>query len=103
MWKDNQLENIWNDCLKNAEKIYHIYTGGTDNFISQRHLDLFDFVPSSMYYSFNRGCEWPNDLDKHIIRRDKIMCAFNTDPGDATNLELHDAIKIYDEVKQLWQ
>tara|TARA_B100000900_G_scaffold413386_1_gene437250 strand:- start:1713 stop:2483 length:771 start_codon:yes stop_codon:yes gene_type:complete len=103
MWKDNQLENIWNDCLKNAEKIYHIYTGGTDNFISQRHLDLFDFVPSSMYYSFNRGCEWPNDLDKHIIRKDKIMCAFNTDPGDATNLELHDAIKIYDEVKQLWQ
>ena len=31
------------------------------------------------------------------------MCAFNTDPGDATNLELHDAIKIYDKVKELWQ
>ena len=102
MWKDNQLEKIWNDCLKNYKKIYHIYTGGTDNFISQRHLELFDFVPSSMYYSFNRGCEWPDDLDRHKIREDKIICVFNTDANNATNFELHEAAKMYDQVGKLW-
>lgn len=103
MWKDDQLANIWHDCLKHAERIYHIYTGGTDNFISQRHLNLFDFVPPSMYYSFNRGCEWPHDLASHVIRKDRILCAFNTDPGVATNFELHEAANVYEEVKELWQ
>ncbi len=103
MWEGKQLAHIWIDCLAYAERIYHIYTGGSDNFISQRHLDLFDFVPSSMYYSFNRGCCWPDDLAKHKIREDKIICVFNTDPNNAINFELHDAAKMYKEVEKLWQ
>ena len=101
MWEE--VDGIWDDCLKNAERIYHIYTGGTDNFISQRHLDKFEFIPSTMYYSFNRGCSWPDDLAKHKIREDKIMCVFNTDPNNAMNFELHEAASMYDEVKDLWQ
>jgi len=102
MWEDTQLALIWFDALIYAERIYHLFTGGTDNFISQRHLDLFDFLPPTMYYSYNRGCEWPSDLAKHKIREDKIICVFNTDKYDATNFELHDAAKLNSRITELW-
>jgi len=103
MWTDDMCVDIWEDCLKNAERIYYLFTGGSDNFISQRHISLFQFLPPTMFYSFNRGCEWPHDLSKHKIRKEKIMCVFNTDPGNATNFEIHDAIKVYPEVDALWK
>ena len=102
MWENTQLCKVWHDCMKYAERIYHIYTGGSDNFISQRHIELFDFVPHTMYYSFNRGCKWPDDMDRHKIREDKIICVFNTDANNATNFELHEAAKMYDQVGKLW-
>lgn len=103
MWTGNQFEDIWNDLLINWKKIYFVYTGGSDNFITTRHLNKFDFLPPTMFYSFNRGCEWPHDVARHKIRKDKIICVFNTDPGNATNIEIHEAINAYPEVKELWQ
>lgn len=102
MWYGEQTKPIWDDLLENYERIYFCFKGGSDNFITTRHFDLFDFVPPSMYYSFNRGCEWPDDIGKHEIRKDKIICVFNTDPGDATNFDIHEAILLYPEVAELW-
>lgn len=105
MWEGDMFEPIWNDLKENWRKIYFCFHGGSDNFISTRHLDLFDFVPPSMYYSFNWGCEWPNDMSMHKIRKDKIICIFNTDAQkrNATRLELHECVKLYSGVKELWQ
>jgi len=103
MWQGEQTKPIWDDLVENWQRIYFCFRGGSDNFITTRHLDLFDFVPSSMYYSFNRGCQWPHDISKHIVRGDKIICLFNTDPGDPTNLDIHDAIKLYPQVEKLWK
>ena len=103
MWQGDQTKPIWDDLLANWERIYFCFQGGSDNFITTRHLKLFDFIPPSLYYSFNRGCKWPADIAKHIIREDKIICVFNTDPGDPTNFDIHDAIKIYPEIEKLWK
>jgi hypothetical protein len=103
MWEGNQFEEIWTDLLKNWKKIYFVFTGGSDNFITTRHLDKFDFLSSDYYYSFNRGCHWPDDMEKHKLRLDKIICVFNTDPGDATNFELHQSINLYPQLKEYWR
>jgi hypothetical protein len=103
MWQGNQTKQIWDDLLKNWERIYFCFKGGSDNFLTTRHLDQFDFLPPSMFYSFNRGCEWPHDLNRHKIREDKIVCVFNTDPGDPSNLDVHEAIKVYPEIEKLWK
>ncbi len=103
MWEGNQFEDIWKDLKENWKKIYFVFTGGSDNFITTRHLEKFDFVSHEHYYSFNRGCKWPEDLTRHKFRPEKIICVFNTDPGDATNFELHQAIKIYPYLKDYWK
>lgn len=103
MWYGDQLKPIWDDLQKNKENIFFCFKGGSDNFVTTRHLDLFDFLPPALYYSFNRGCEWPDDLSKHKIRNDKIICVFNTDPGDPTNIDIHDAIKLYPDIEKLWK
>ena len=105
IWEGNMFQPIWNDLLENWKKIYFCFHGGSDNFITTRHLDLFQFVPPSLYYSFNWGCEWPNDMARHKIRDDKIVCVFNTDPQktDFTRFELHQSAEIFPKVKELWQ
>ena len=104
MWEGDMFQPIWDDLLKNWRKIYFCFHGGSDNFITTRHLDLFDFVPPEMYYSFNWGCKWPDDMSLHKIREDKIICVFNTDAQkrNATRLELHQCVKLYPKVKDLW-
>tara|TARA_B000000557_G_C20806351_1_gene457903 strand:- start:752 stop:1525 length:774 start_codon:yes stop_codon:yes gene_type:complete len=102
MWEGNMFESVWKDLKENARKIYFIYTGGSDNFLSQRHYNIFDFLQPGMLYSFNYGCNWPDDLFTYKIRQDGIMCIFNTTGNVKTNLEIHDAIKLFDEVKKLW-
>jgi len=102
MWNDEQGKPLWNDAKKNAEKIYHIYTGGTDNWLSEKHINKFDYIPSSMYYSYNRGCEWPDDIKMHTFREDKIMCVFNCDVGNPLHQELHDAAKVHPWVSKFW-
>jgi len=102
MWQGNDTKPIWDDLLEHWKQIYFCFHGGSDNFISTRHLHLFDFLPPSLYYSFNRGCIWPHDLIRHVIRSDRTICVFNTDPGNKTNLELHEAAQIYVDVSKLW-
>ncbi len=102
MWEGDMFQPIWDDLLKNWRKIYFCFHGGSDNFISTRHLDVFEFLSSDYYYSFNRGCKWPDDITSHVIREEKIICAFNTDQYNKSNVELHDAIKLYPRVKELW-
>jgi hypothetical protein len=103
MWQGDQFSDIWDDILKNWKKIYFVFTGGSDNFISTRHLNKFDFISHKHYYSFNRGCIWPDDIQKHKFRKDKIICVFNTDPGSKSNFELHEAIKLYPYLKEFWK
>ena len=106
MWNDEQGKPLWNDLKKNAEKIYFICTGGSDNWITYRHYDKFDHIPPKYYYSFNRGCEWPHDTDMHKHRKNKIICVFNTDEYGRNKhfqLELHQAERNYEWVQKYWQ
>lgn len=103
MWQGDQTKEIWDDLQQNKDRIFFCFQGGSDNFVTTRHLHLFDFLPASMYYSFNRGCEWPHDVERHVIRNKKIICVFNTDPGDPSNFDIHDAIKIYPHIEKLWK
>ena len=98
--------NIFDRTKKNAEKIYFICTGGSDNWITYRHYDKFDHIPPKYYYSFNRGCEWPHDTDMHKHRKNKIICVFNTDEYGRNKhfqLELHQAERNYEWVQKYWQ
>jgi len=102
MWEGEMFKPIWEDLLRNWKRIYFVFHGGSDNFITTRHLKLFDFLSWEHYYSFNRGVKFPDDLGIHKIRKEKIICAFNVDPGRKINFQLHEAIKLYPEVKELW-
>ena len=102
MWNDKQSRPLWNDLKKNWKKIYYIYTGGSDNWITERHFDRLDLIPSKYYYSFNNGCEWPHDMKKWQERPEKIVCAFNCNVGDPLQYELHEAIEGFPWVRKYW-
>ena len=102
MWTDEQVIEIYEDIRDNWNKIYFCFTGGSDNYLSTRHLDKFDFIPPDYTYSFNRGCEYPHDLKMWEERKEKIICVFNTDVGNNTHLELHEAAKAYEWIKTHW-
>tara|TARA_B100000287_G_scaffold82539_1_gene75231 strand:- start:1656 stop:2429 length:774 start_codon:yes stop_codon:yes gene_type:complete len=104
MWEDNDATKaIWDDLVENTPKLYHLFHGGSDNFISTRHLDKFDFVPSSMVYSFNRGCEWPDDLEPYLHRPEKILCTFNCDERYDTHYQLHEAYENHPWINDYWK
>ena len=84
VWSDDQCECIWNDVLENQEKIWFTYTDGTDNYHSWKWgrygEDLWDYFPSWMAYSYNRGRSWEeDDLNVGIYRPNCILCVFNVD------------------------
>lgn len=95
LWEDNDMDEIYADLKKNAEKIYFIFHGGSDNFLTNRHFNKFDVVPEKYYYSYNH-CG--NKIDYN-----KIICTFNTNPNQYSRFEIHQWAKLKDEVKQLWQ
>ena len=103
MWNDSQVEDIWEDLQTNAKFVYFCFHGGSDNFISTRHLDKFNFLPPETFYSFNRGCEWPDDIEMYKHRPEKVICVFNTDVGNNTHIELDKAARDFEWVQQYWQ
>lgn len=94
MWSGNDFAPIWDDLKKNWDKIYFVFTGGSDNFITTRHLDLFNFVPPEYYYSMNRSGT--------KIQEDKIICAFNTDADAFSRFEIHEWSQLDPRVNELW-
>lgn len=94
MWEGDDFAPIWKDLQKNWKKIYFIFHGGSDNFITTRHLDLFDFVPSEYYYSMNRSGT--------KIQDEKIICTFNTDANEFSPFEIHDWVQLDPKVAKLW-
>lgn len=103
MWQDHQVKGIWEDLKENTKFIYFCFHGGSDNFISNRHLDKFNFLSAEYYYSFNRGCKWPDDVDIHKFRKDKIICIFNADVNYPLALELHQANEKFPWIKEYWK
>ncbi len=80
VWSDDQCEPIWEDVLEHQDKIWFTYTDGTDNYHSWRWRDLWDYFPSWMAYSYNRGRSWDeDDLNVGIYRENCILCVFNVD------------------------
>jgi len=103
LWEDcESTKKIWEDLNNNTEMIYFLFYGGSDNYISNRHLDSFDFVPSEYYYSFNRGCHWPDDVEYHTHRPEKIICVFNCDKNYDHHIELHEAAEKHNWIKDYW-
>jgi hypothetical protein len=95
LWEDNDMESLWNDILKHPEKIYFTFHGGSDNFITTRHMSKFDLVPEKYYYSFNHS--------GNKIHHDKIICTFNTNANEYSRFEIHQWAKLNNEVRELWQ
>lgn len=103
MWEGDQFKDIWDDLQRNWRSIYFVFHGGSDNFLTTRHMNKFDFLDSKYVYSFNRGCKYPDDLKIHKFDSEKIFTLFNTDMGNPMNLEIHEAVKVYPELKKLWK
>lgn len=95
LWEDNDMESIWDDLLRHPEKIYFAFHGGSDNFITTRHMNKFDLVPPEYYYSFNHS--------GNRIHHDKIICTFNTNANEYSRFEIHQWAKLNNEVRELWQ
>lgn len=102
MWNDKQGRPVWNDAKKNAKKLYYVFTGGTDNWLTERHIHRMNLIPAKYYHSFNNGCEWPHDMTRHIERPEKIICAFNCNVGDPLQFELHEAVNTVSWVRKYW-
>lgn len=104
IWNDKQGKPIWKHISKegNAEKAYFVFTGGTDNYLTEIHMDEFNFVSPDHFYSFNRGCAWPDDIHSYKHRPDKTICVFNTDVGNHLHFELHEAAKGWKWVSGYW-
>jgi hypothetical protein len=79
VWSDDQTECIWKDVLKNQEKIWFTFTGGSDNYHYWRWRNLWNTFPATVAYCYNRGREWPNDAEVGIYRPNCILCVFNVD------------------------
>ena len=103
MWQDHQVKGIWDDLIENYKFIYFCFHGGSDNFISTRHLDKFAFVSHEHMYSFNRGVKWPDDLAMWQYRPEKIICVFNTDVGYPLHKDIHNSSEAFPWIKEYWQ
>jgi len=95
LYKDGDMQEIWEDLIKNYNKIYYVFHGGSDNFLTNRHMEKFDLVPEEYYYSFNHNGNY--------IHKDKIICTFNTHPSQFSRFEIHEWSKLNPEVNELWQ
>lgn len=103
LWEGSQFQPVWDDLQENWKRIYFCFHGGSDNFLTTRHFDLFDFTGPEHMYSFNRGARYPDDLSVHTFRPNSVMTLFNTDPDNKMNLEIHEAVEVYPYLKELWQ
>lgn len=78
-WNMDQCEHIFWDAIQEEQQIFKTFFKGTDNYHFWRQRDFWNNIPYEWVYSYNRGKQFPNDLERHKYREDCKLCLFNVD------------------------
>ena len=95
-WNMDQCEHIFWDAIQEEQQIFTTFFKGTDNYHFWRQRDFWNNIPYEWVYSYNRGQQFPDDLERHKYREDCKLCLFNVDL--APHPSVKEQIKI-DELK----
>jgi hypothetical protein len=75
----DQCEHIFWDAIQEEQQIFTTFFKGTDNYHFWRQRDFWNNIPYEWVYSYNRGQQFPDDLERHKYREDCKLCLFNVD------------------------
>ena len=78
-WSNDQCEHIFWDVMDSDEKVFKTFFKGSDNYHYWRQRDFWNNIPFDWVYSYNRGQEFPSDLETHKYREECKICLFNVD------------------------
>ena len=78
-WNMDQCEHIFWDAIQEEQQIFKTFFKGTDNYHYWRQKDFWNNIPYEWSYSYNRGKQFPDDLERHKYRKDCKLCLFNVD------------------------
>lgn len=78
-WNMDQCEHIFWDAIQEEQQIFTTFFKGTDNYHFWRQRDFWNNIPYEWVYSYNRGQQFPDDLERHKYREDCKLCLFNVD------------------------
>lgn len=104
-WQDDIGYNIYDILCYEEEKAFYTYPS-LDKYLFYRHhkYNRLNFHDKGIFWNYNIGCEYPNDLYPGVYRDDYKVCIFNTshkkwgNPND-TYIELHETT---DWAKTIW-
>tara|TARA_B100001996_G_scaffold292735_1_gene232938 strand:- start:84 stop:389 length:306 start_codon:yes stop_codon:yes gene_type:complete len=65
--------------MDSDEKVFKTFFKGSDNYHYWRQRDFWNNIPFDWVYSYNRGQEFPSDLETHKYREECKICLFNVD------------------------
>ena len=93
LWKRGQLKPIHDHIDKFAEVIFFTYPT-MDNYLNhhwydihnEENIKLFKGFPQGTCYSYYKGNIYPNDMEKEKIRPDHVICLFNNDGEDISEV-----------------
>ncbi len=78
-WNRDQAEHIFWEAMEEDQQIFRTFYKGTDNYHFWRQRDFWNNIPYDWVYSYNRGKEYPDDLETHKYREECKICLFNVD------------------------
>ena len=87
-WNMDQCEHIFWDAVQEEQQIFRTFWKGTDNYHYWRQRDFWNNIPHEWVYSYNRGRQFPEDLERHKYREDCKICLFNVDVLKSNNKQI---------------
>ena len=87
-WNRDQCEQIFWDAIQEEQQIFRTFYKGTDNYHYWRQREFWNNIPFEWVYSYNRGKEYPDDLETHKYREDCKICLFNVDVLKSNNKQI---------------
>ena len=87
-WNRDQCEHIFWDAIQEDDMIFRTFFKGTDNYHYWRQREFWNNIPYEWVYSYNRGMEYPDDLEAHKYRKECKLCLFNVDVLKSNNKQI---------------
>ena len=88
LWNRDQCEHIFWEAISEDEMIFKTFWKGTDNYHYWRQRDFWSNMPFDWVYSYNRGMQFPEDLETHKYREECKFCLFNVDVLKSDNKQI---------------
>lgn len=105
LWNGDQCKRIYWDVIFENEMVFKTFYKGTDNYHYWRQREFWSNIPFDWFYSYNRGMQFPNDLELFKYRPDAKVCIFNTDntphPDAKKQIKLEDLKD--EDLLRLWK